>query len=248
VHDLLHFKYPSDQPWTKLVRPRLISAIRRASQIIAISRTTADDLLAIFPEVAHKVHVIYNGYDPDEAARLDEVQPSDNPYAIILGSNRPRKNVALAVEAVAKARVQAPRLRLVVTGNVHPQFRRILDESRDFVHCVGVMPRKELFSLIAGATALLYPSRYEGFGLPLLEAMSVRCPIIALDTPINREIGNDAVCYLPESSGAWKTELLRLSYDRDRREELCERGIANLKRFSWDKAADEYAGVFKRYI
>jgi alpha-1,3-rhamnosyl/mannosyltransferase len=247
VHDLLLFKIPSDQPWARLIRSRVAFSIRRASRIIAISKTTAGDLLEIFPEVAPKVEVIYNGFNADEAGRYESNTPDGAPYAMMLGAHRPRKNPALAIASVARARELGLTLRLVVTGEIHSEFRHIVDASRDFIKCSGVLPRQEMFRLLARSVAMLFPSRYEGFGLPLLEAMSVGCPVIALDTPINREIGGAAASYLPGSAEDWARELLRLRVDEEWRREQCERQSENLKRFNWDRAADQYNSVFLRY-
>lgn len=244
VHDLLLFRYPSDQPWSRIVRPRFVSAIRRATRIVAVSRTTADDLTAAFPEAASKIEVIHNGFSLDETNGAAEYAQFESPYALFMGAHRPRKNLPLAIAAVAKARETNPHLRLLVTGGVHPQFQPLVDRSRDFVLCTGTLSRPQLVHALKHAVALLFPSLYEGFGLPLLEAMSAGCPVIALDTPINREIGGDALCCLPALPNDWSRELLRLTTNNDWRSDLSQRGFANLKRFSWDRAANEYGAVF----
>jgi glycosyltransferase involved in cell wall biosynthesis len=244
VHDVLLFRYPLDQPWSRLVRPRLASAIRRATRLVAISRTTADDLITIFPEASQKIEVIHNGYTPNEACPDTEHGEVMAPYAVVLGAQRPRKNLGLAISAVAAARERDPNLRLVVTGDINPQFAAEVALSREFVDCVGVVSRHRLFQLLRNAVALLFPSYYEGFGLPLLEAMSVGCPVIALDTPINREIGGEAACFAPDSAESWGRELLRMHLDRNWRAELVERSRVNLQRFSWDRAAHQYGSVF----
>ncbi len=244
VHDLLFFRYPCDQPWSRLVKPRIVSAIRRATRLVAISRTTADGLIGIFPEVSSKIEVIPNGYSPEEVEGIPEDPPFAFPYAVFVGAQRPRKNLALAIAAVEKARAIHPHLRLVVTGQVHPGFAAGVVRARDFVHCLGVLSRARLFQTLRHAAALLFPSYYEGFGLPLLEAMSAGCPVLALDTSINRETGGDAACYLPDDPHAWARALSRMACDSAAREELCKKGFVNLERFSWDRAADAYAHVF----
>jgi glycosyltransferase involved in cell wall biosynthesis len=244
VHDVLLFRYPSDQPWTRLVAPKVASALRRTARIVAISRTTANDLIAIFPEVSRKVEVIHNGYSAADVSAPVKPLSRDDSYAVVLGAHRPRKNLALAIAAVAKARRKNPRLRLIVTGQIHPSFQDVIEASRDFVQCVGVIPRNELARLLAGAVALLFPSRYEGFGLPLLEAMAAGCPVIALDTAINREIGGEALSLVTESVENWERELLRVQFDQQWRTEIRQRARLNLQRFSWDRAAHQYATLF----
>jgi glycosyltransferase involved in cell wall biosynthesis len=110
---------------------------------------------------------------------------------------------------------------------------------------LGVLPKAEVFRLLQSAVALFFPSRYEGFGFPLLEAMAAGCPVLALDTPINREVAGQAAWLLPEEPGEWEKTLRRLLTCSSARAEMKEKGFENLARFSWHRTAAIYGQVFK---
>jgi glycosyltransferase involved in cell wall biosynthesis len=248
VHDLLLLKYPSDQPMTRFFAQRLASSVKRARRVITDSRTTADDLIAAFPNVRKKVEVGLLGVNAiGDASGGDSGAgraSTDSPYVVMLGAHRPRKNLPLAVAAVSKLRDGGSKLRLVVTGDVDPSFIPLVSGAREFVSCAGVLPRPSLLALLKGAVALMFPSFYEGFGFPMLEAMAAGCPVLALDTPINREVAGDAAWFLPAEPCSWSDALAQLGNTNSLQEEMRGRGFGNLPRFSWEKTAAVYADAF----
>jgi glycosyltransferase involved in cell wall biosynthesis len=248
VHDLLLLKYPSDQPLTRFLAQRFASSLKKAHRVIADSRTTADDLIAAFPNVGKKIEVGLLGLNGPSDARSGDSSAdyvsNDSPYVVMLGAHRPRKNLPLAVAAVSQLREGGGKLRLLVTGDVHQSFDQLVSGAREFVSCAGVLPRPNLFSLLKGAVALMFPSFYEGFGFPMLEAMAAGCPVLALDTPINREIAGDAAWFLPAEPRSWSVALAQLGNATSMREEMRGRGFCNLRRFSWDKTAAVYGDAF----
>src|SRR5882762_9388810 len=248
VHDLLLLKYPSDQPLTRFFAQRLASSLKKARRVITDSLTTADDLIAAFPNVHRKVEVGLLGLNAMGDASsgnsgTDHVN-ADLPYVMMLGAHRPRKNLPLAAAAVSQLREGGSKLKLLVTGDVDQSFDQLISDSREFVSCAGVLPRPSLFALLKGAVALMFPSLYEGFGFPMLEAMAAGCPVLALDTPINREIAGDAAWFLPAEPLSWSDALGQLCNTTSLREEMRGRGFGNVRRFSWDKTAAVYEDVF----
>ncbi len=248
VHDLLLLKYASDQPLTRFFAQRLASSLKKARRVITDSRTTADDLIAAFPNVSKKVEVGLLGLnaigDASSGGTCSDHVNTDSPYVVMLGAHRPRKNLPLAIAAVSHLRGGGSKMKLLVTGDVHESFNPLVSSSREFVRCAGLLPRPSLFALLKGAAALLFPSLYEGFGFPMLEAMAAGCPVLALDTPINREIAGDAAWFLPAEPRSWSDALAQLCNTTSLREEMQGRGFSNLRRFSWDKTAAVYAGAF----
>lgn len=248
VHDLLLLKYPTDQPLTRFLAQRFASSLKKARRVITDSRTTADDLIAAFPNAGKKVEVgllglnLADGVSSDDSC-ADQVSP-DSPYVVMLGAHRPRKNLPLAVAAVSQLRDGGSKLKLLVTGDVHPSFDQLVSTSKEFVSCAGMLPRARLFALLKGAVALMFPSLYEGFGFPMLEAMAAACPVLALDTPINREVAGDAARFLPAEPRSWSDALAQLQNTSSLRQEMQGNGFSNLRRFSWDKTAAVYAGAF----
>lgn len=242
-HDLLLFKFPGDQPWVRYVRPRVVSSIRRATKIVADSKATADELIVLFPEVKNKTEVIHLGVNgPAEKPKFDFDRDED-PYFVVLGAHRPRKNLQLAINALENIWHKGRKVRLVVTGGVHPIFQDQVIVHKNFVQHVGVVPREKLFQLLLGAQALLFPSYDEGFGLPYLEAMAVGCPVIATDIPISREITGDAALLFPNNVSAWTEGIERFLSDRSIRAELVDKSAENLKKFDWDITACRYLEV-----
>jgi glycosyltransferase involved in cell wall biosynthesis len=247
VHDSLIVNNLDREPRQRLRIASFQSSLRRARRIATVSRTTADDLLRIFPALRGKLEVIPNGFDRpngDMICNCSAANQSGLPYVVMLGAHRPRKNLTLAVAAVRHAREAGTPMCLYITGNIHPCFRSILAESGEMIKPVGVLPKQEVMCILRNAHALLFPSLYEGFGFPILEAMAVRCPVIALDTPINREVAGTAAWLLPHDVERWADALRTLSINLSLREELADKGMENVKRFSWDAAALAYGQVF----
>lgn len=248
VHDMLLLNHIEDGSFAPFLASRFRSSLRRATKIVTDSQTTADDLIADFPEFKKKIEVVLLGYDGprdgNDANTIDGDFPSC-PYAVVLGCHRPRKNLSLALATVAKVRERGVEMRLLITGDIHPSFQQMLQNGTGWVRQLGVLPKHKVFALLRKAVCLLFPSRYEGFGFPILEAMAAGCPVLALDIPINREIGGAAACLLPDDPEKWAEACIRILRVEDAREGMRSKGIENLKRFSWDKAADSYGQIFK---
>lgn len=230
---------------------RFRSALKRATKVLPISKTTADDLIAEFPGLKTKIEVVHLGFDVPEA-RIEASEPKmdipSSPYAMMLGCHRPRKNLPLALATIRKLRERGISIKLIITGYVYASFRGMLGDCYDDVREFGVVPKQAIFQLLQNATCLFYPSLYEGFGLPLLEAMAAQCPVIALDIPINREIAGEAAFLLPDDAGKWAAICEQLLKSDALRREMQEKGLKNLVRFSWDRTAASYSQVFKEAV
>ncbi|NJN86716.1 MAG: glycosyltransferase family 4 protein [Leptolyngbyaceae cyanobacterium SL_7_1] len=251
VHDLLILKHPDDQPYPQYYAQRFVSSLRRADRIVAISKTTASDLIDLFPWTKDKITIALQGYEQSLLPRKDLKTIRERfpyPYVVMLGGHRPRKNLALGIEAVALLQKQGVPIRILLTGDVHGCFQPLLQQYPDAVQRTGMLTRGELAALLIYSQALLSPSLYEGFGLPLLEAMAAGCPVLALDTPIYREVGSDAALLVPHDPEGWANALDRLLHDSMLRKEHIERGFENLKRFNWDKTAEVYSKTFHQLL
>ncbi len=248
VHDMLLLKYADGQRFTGLLGRRLISSIKRAGRIVAGSKTTAEDLTSLFPEAKPKLVVALLGFCStylDPSRHRNDFPTPRGPYVVMLGGHRPRKNVAFASNVVRNFLGEKPGLRLLITGDVHHSFQSAILEAGDSVTPVGVLSREHLGAVLRSALALLFPSQYEGFGFPMLEAMASDCPVLALDTPICREIGGEAAWFLPEKGEEWVQAIRHLSASDSLRQEMVARGRANLARFSWERTAAIYRDVFR---
>ena len=214
--------------------------LRGARIVLAPSQETADDVVRLAGADPERVRVVPWGV-PEPAAPEGDVPPG--PYVLYSGAVEPHKNAGLALEAIALA---APGVRLVMVG---PWSSRRAARLRGHAARVGAAERVDwlgfvspgrLAALRASATAVLVPSRKEGFGLPVLEALAAGVPVLASDTPALREVGGDAVAaYLPPADpGPWAREISALTglhaAERSRR---AEAGWARAAGFTWEATA-----------
>jgi len=254
----------ADPPLISAPNPRDRVALRAdvrgvlgAAGLVAVSETTRRDLvehLAIPPE---RVHVVPEGIDH---ARFRPVAPTPAPwpYVLFVGSEHPRKELLTVLRALAALQEDHPDLRLVKVGSAgtseapfHAPVARALDELglRERVVFAGHVPDEELPGLYAGAAALAFPSRYEGFGLPPLEAMACGCPVVVSDAGSLPEVSGPAALVVPTGSARALAEALRaLLHDGGRRQDLVARGLAHAARFTWERAAALLGEVYALHV
>ena len=238
IHDVSFFVEPS---WFGL-KDRLLlqrsvpAACRRAARVLAPSATCREEILAYVDLPPEKVRVTLEGtptrllgLTPDRKAL--EAVTRRAPYALLVGGASPRKNLAGAVEAVRAARRAIPDLCLLVTGGLAAR------PNEEWVLAPGPLPEPALAAAYAGAHALLHPSLHEGFGLTLLEAMALGCPVVASDRGSIPEIAGEAAMTFDaldaEGMAGALVELLNPAV----REERVRRGRGRAEEFSWDATA-----------
>lgn len=225
---------------------RFLRRLRQARLVLTPSAETAEDAVRLAGVDPGRVRVVPWAAPPPVAP---EGAAPEGPYVLYAGAVEPHKNAGLAVEAIAAA---APGVRLVMAG---PWSARRAARLRghaarmgaaDRVEWSGLLPPGRLAAVRAGATAVLVPSRKEGFGLPVLEAMEAGVPVLAADTPALREVGGDAATYLPVADpGPWARAIDELVADRA---EAARRGAAGRERaraFSWERTAVELARAYR---
>ena len=257
VHDLAFVRTPEMLPPAKRrYLTRLCAAsVRKAAAVIAVSQQTADDLMNFFDTPAAKITVIHNGvgaqYRPAGAdaglTAFRQAHGLPERYLLYLGTLEPRKNLALLVRAYARWRAQAVEedrtVKLVLAGGKGWYYAEIfqLVESlglADQVIFPGFVPGAELPLWYQAALAFVYPSLYEGFGLPVAEALACGLPVLCSDSAALLEVADDAALVAPAHS----EEQLRLAIGRmvaeaPLRADLRTRGLVRAQRFSWQAAA-----------
>ena len=259
VHDLIHVLLPRTPLHPVYARAMIGSACRRAARVIVVSEKTAADLRERFPAAAEKVRVIPNGVSPayrpapraDVARVLGELGV-EAPYVLFVSNRLPHKNVEGALAGFA--RLPAPRPRLVLCGNGYeassPVWRLAGELGiRDDLRAVGAVDAERLVALYSGAAALLSTSLYEGFGLPLVEAMACGVPVVAPDAgAVPEVVGDAAVLVAPRRVDSIGDGLYRILNDAALRERLIARGIARAARYSWAVAAERTIEVYREIL
>lgn len=257
IHDLGYHRYPKAH--TRFQRAYLEWSTRwsvaAATEVIAVSRATAADLVRWAGAPADKVSVVYEAAPeltvPPPRAReaVRSRYALARPYALYVGTIQPRKNLSRLIEAYA--RLPDPGWDLVLAGGrgwlsdaLYAQATTSGVAGR--VHFPGYIPDSDLPGLLAGATCFCFPSLFEGFGLPVLEAQSLGVPVMTANSSSLPEIAGDAALYVdPTDVDAIAAAMLRLSQDEELRRQLIAAGYENVKRFSWDKAARETLAVLE---
>jgi glycosyltransferase involved in cell wall biosynthesis len=223
-------------------------AVRRATALTAISESTKRELVERFPAAAPKTSAIplaadaSFGPEPDRDEEVLERHGVERPYVLALGTLEPRKNLPRLIEAFTglPASVRA-RVKLVLAGATGwdtDETLAAIAAHADSVRALGYVPDSDLPALYRQAEVFCYPSLYEGFGLPVLEAMSCGTPVVTSDVSSLPEVGGDAVAYAdPGSAQAIRDKLGQLLSEPELRSRLRDRGLARAGRYSWDRTA-----------
>jgi glycosyltransferase involved in cell wall biosynthesis len=255
VHDVGPLVAPAFYSLPKRLRYQafLPRTCRQASAVVCVSQATLLGLHAA------------TGIDPDRCEVIGEGpqlldgtvprEAPDGPYFLYVGSLDPRKNVETLVGAFADG-AATPRERLYIVGPIEGRppaaFRRRLDAlaAADRVRHLGYVTPDQLTALYRHASALVLPSVYEGFGLPVLEAMKAATPVVASDIPPLREVAGDAALYVsrPFDSACWREALLRVSEDATLRAELVRRGHDAVQPFVWAEVGRRFSDLLHRVV
>lgn len=260
IHDLV-WKYAGEtmRPLSRWMEQRLMpEAVRLADRIMADSQSTADGIEAEFPEARGKVRVVYLGTTPMATPDSRESLRAlgiDRPYFLFVGTLEPRKNLRRLLGAFARVPEDLrKRNQLVITGGKGwggVDIRGVLAElglERDVI-VTGYVTDAQLAALYAYARFLAMPSLYEGFGLPIIEAMSCGVPVLTSNTSSLPEVaGNAGVLVDPFSEEAIADGLARLLADDDCHALLAGRARANAQRFTWQKAATEARAILAEAV
>jgi glycosyltransferase involved in cell wall biosynthesis len=263
IHDLGYFVYP--QAHTRLSRFYLRMStwfsVRSAKRVIAISEATKRDLVKYYGMPERKIRVVYHGCDPefkpvrDEKA-LEDVAARygvDRPYCLHVGTLQPRKNLGLLIEAwrMLRERIERPPA-LLLAGKRGWLYDSLFEQVSkaglgELVRFADYVEREDLPALYSGALALTFPSLYEGFGLPPLEAMSCGTPVICSNaTSLPEVVGDAGILLDPTDGGAWAEAVQRLAENADERERLSQLGLAQAEQFTWERCARETWDVLSK--
>lgn len=249
IHDLSYLYYPEDflmkdlyqlKNWTEY-------SLKQAKKIISVSKTTKKDIIKSYGLPEDKIEVVYNGgiRSHSEYPVWKDEETKKHPYILYVGTLQPRKNIATLINAFDRLKKVYPEFKLTIAGKKGWLYDKIFDQVTDMgleadVYFSDFVTDNQLVYLYKNAFCFVLPSFYEGFGIPVLEAMSYDCPVIASYSSSLPEVGSDACLYFdPNNPLDLVEKITMLKNDSKLREELIKKGKKRIKDFSWEKCGQE---------
>lgn len=227
-------------------------SINNAKKIITISESSKNDIIKTYNKSENKIDVVYPGIKKTiEPLTMEELIKKYNiskDYILFVGTLQPRKNILRLIESFSKINSAQ---QLVIVGRKGWQFEDILEAPKKFnvemrVKFVFDVGEEDLPGFYKNARMLVLPSLYEGFGLPVIEAMQYGCPVITSNVSSLPEAGGDAALYVdPENVDEITAKIKQLLTDDELRNSLIAKGKEHIKKFSWDKAAEQTLAVLE---
>jgi len=270
VHDLGYLYCPQAHPWRQRLYLDLSTRwnARAAAHVLADSEATKADLVTRYSTPPEKITVAYPGHDETLApvrdpAAIEAVKARYGicgDYFLYLGTLQPRKNLARLITAFTVLEPFGLSLRakpetvLVLAGKRGWLYDDLFTQARHLglaenIRFPGYTPDEDKAALLSGALAFVFPSLYEGFGLPVLEAQACGCPVITSTTSSLPEVAGDAALLVdPTDTTAIAAAMQRIAADPALRETLVERGFANVRRFSWTACAQSVLSVMEQSV
>lgn len=234
-HDLQHLRHPEyfrwyDRPFWRVL---LWASAQRSRRLIAVSQATCEDLKKFYPWTAGRIDVIPHGVD-EAFFRLDRSRVGD--FVLCVSTLHPHKNIERLIRAYLRKKRD---FKLMIAGMRGFQTREIEKLVTPEIEVTGWVSRKRLLELYAGARAFVYPSTFEGFGMPVLEAMAAGIPTACSSIAPLREVAGDAaLLFDPLSEDAIAEGLDRITGDETLRARLAEAGPRRAREFTWERSAE----------
>jgi glycosyltransferase involved in cell wall biosynthesis len=262
IHDLQHKRQPENFGWLerKAWDFFVAMAIRRSAELITVSDSSRDDIVELYDRPADSIHVIRHGVEQDffglrENESYQPTIPSsaglpDCRYLLAVSTVHPHKNWRRLLGAYATLRKTGVQHHLTVCGlpgKSSEELRAAIQQHGlgDFVHVLGWQPRRTLIGLFKYAEALVFPSTFEGFGMPVAEALACGLPVVCSDIPPLRETAHGCAAFFDPLSEESLTGALRSTLEnRELRAKRVEAGLERAKGFSWARAAEKTLSVF----
>jgi glycosyltransferase involved in cell wall biosynthesis len=266
IHDLTLFFYPSKrgktivQMWA--MKGVMKDAAERALKIIVPSESTKKDLVNNFNIEPEKVFVTYEGvpkeFKPLSNSKINQFKKThklEKPFLLYLGQHRPHKNLEKLIKAFEIAKKNSGLdFQLVIGGKPDPNYKTLNDKiqnsdySKDII-CPGFIKEKDIISWYNSATAFIFPSLYEGFGLPPLEAMACGTPVLSSNTSSMPEVlGNAAIYFNPSNVNEMSDKIIEIIKKPELQNEMAEKGLQQVKKFSFQKMAEETLKVYNSVL
>ena len=241
-------------------------SIKKAKKIITISNSSKNDIIKMYKVNPEKIAVIYPGVRESASYKVSKLKSMDklkkeygisSPYILFVGTLQPRKNISKLIEAFSLIKNYQPSvgdLSLIIVGKKGWQFEDILNAPKKYgvenrVKFLDSVSDEDLPSFYKNALCFVLPSLYEGFGLPVLEAMKYGCPVLTSNVSSLPEAGGDAALYFdPTNADEISKAIKKVIEDKNLREEMIKKGYLQVKKFSWEKTASQTLSVLESLV
>jgi len=260
IHDLIPFYFPSRAATQlnpilykiKYLGYKLVirRALKKSRKIIAVSNFTKNDILKNFPKIkADKITVIYEGSDFYQNIKSENANDRVNDYILYIGNAYPHKNLQTLIDAFKMATQKFKNLNLLIVGINDYFFKKIKKENEKETKIIFIdnPPDQQLADIYKNALIYIAPSMYEGFGLPAIEAMSFKIPVVASDIEVFHEILKDAALFFnPKNPDALKKAIEKILEDNQLKESLRINGLAQSEKYKWSDMAKQMAEIYNQ--
>ena len=266
IHDCIHLMFPQYLPnrlaWA-YARASMWVATHHSDRVLTVSEASKRDILRFYQVPPEKIEVIHNGIDErfwtapseEDVIRVRERYQLTDPFLLYAGNIKPHKNLERVIDAFYRLRCSGfPDLRLLIIGHEISRYatlRRAVHryQLHKYVRFLGFVPDETLAVLYRLASVFVFPSLYEGFGLPPLEAMASGTPVVASNVSSLPEVAGDAALLVdPEDPEAIAGAVHMLLTDRTLREELRQRGLARARTFTWGESVARTRAIYAEVL
>ena len=258
IHDFIQFKFPEyfGENKVRIARFILNNSVKKAKRIVVDSNSTRKDFYGYFPKYKREVEVIYNGISKkfrnleDGKKKVFLRANKLNRYILFIGNDKPHKNISGLIDSFLNVKKEYSDLKLVIISKGFDLDKLYIDNSlKEDIIIINSVSEEELILYYNCACMLVLPSFYEGFGLPVIEAMACGCPVIASNVSSMPELGSDAALYIdPYDKNSIAAVIVKLIKDKRLRDELIWKGYERARLFTWASTAKKYLEVFRGII
>ncbi len=259
VHDLAFQKFPDAYSDSEIKRQMssLNNVVKKSEKIVCVSQSTKNDLIELFPETKEKIEIIYPSYNEETFHPIEK--PKDplkvgDYFFLFIGRLEERKNIVKIIEAFSllKEELGLPH-KLVLAGKPGYGYDKIAEKIKSLkpeiakqIILPGFIKQEDMADVMSSATAFLYPSLYEGFGIAALDALAAGTPVITANTSALPEaVGDAAILVAPEDANAIKNAMRELATDPVKRNSLIKKGLDQIQKFSWEKSAQKLLNILE---
>ncbi|MBT4849834.1 glycosyltransferase family 4 protein [Candidatus Parcubacteria bacterium] len=253
IHDLGFFRNPELYHPLERIYQQISHklAVKKAKKIVTVSEATKKDIKKYFPKYKEEIKVTHLGYNADtfkilekhEKMQFIDIHDLPDDFFLYIGRLETKKNVANLIKAYKKTNRKWPLVLGGRPGNFgYDEIERLANdpEIKDDIIILGYVSQANYPRLMASARAFVFPSKFEGFGIPLIEAMACKVPILASDIPVFREVAVDSALYFdPDNIDDIAQKMDKITTDEKLQETLAIKGLQRSRQFSWEKCARE---------